>query len=480
MLRSDLDAPRKQRHTAKRVFDRMVDEHQMTDVSYSIVGDYIKRRRPEIRVEEGRGPPEAFVPQSHRPGADAEVDFGEVQVNIQGVPTKCHLFVFRMSYSGKAVHRLSTTCGMEAFLEGHMHAFNVLGGVPAGKVRYDNLRSAVSQVLGLRDRREATRWIAFRSWAGLDAFYCLPGIDGAHEKGGVEGEVGRFRRNHLVPVPETRSLAELNALIDQWDRDEDARRVGSRVRTVGEYFAVEQPLLRPLPVEVFETGRMFTPRVDRQSRITVRMNQYSVPAHLIGRQVRALLHASDLVVFDGRREVARHERIPGRGESRLELDHYLEILMRKPGALPGSTALEQARQAGKFTPVHDAWWAEARRRHGDAAGTRLLIEVLLLHRSIAHEYVVAGIAAAHQAQALTADAVAVEARKAAQEGSLPDEDLAPPAALPPVASLTQRRLADLPADGRPLPSVTAYDALLRRNRPADPSDRPARTQGDQL
>src|SRR5690606_34989230 len=127
--------------------------------------------------------------------------------------------------------------------------------------------------------------------------------------------------------------------------------------------------------------------------------------------VRVLLHANHLVVFDGRSEVARHERLPAKAGTRLDLDHYLEGLMHKPGALPGATALEQARLAGKFTPVHESWWAAARRAHGERDGTRALIEVLLLHRHLPHEQVVAGLAAALRAGALTADAVALEARK---------------------------------------------------------------------
>jgi hypothetical protein len=199
----------------------------------------------------------------------------------------------------------------------------------------------------------------------------------------------------------------------------------------------------------------------------VRTNKYSVPARLIGRRVRVLLHASHLVIYDGRTEAARHERLPGKSGVRLDLDHYLEALVRKPGALPGSTALAQARAAGKFTPVHDAWWAAARKAHGDAAGTRALIEVLLLHRHMAHEHIVAGLAAALQAGALTVDAVALEARKAADTdesaGQAP-EPATPPR--PPVASLTARRLTQLPADTRPLPSVAVYDQLLRHPRRA--------------
>lgn len=478
MLRADLDAPRKQRHTIKRIYDRLIAEHEMEGISYATVCDYVAWRRAEIRVEAGREPPRVFIRQSHRPGEEAEVDFGDVWIKLAGRQTNCYLFTLRMSYSGKAVHRVFASCGQEAFFEGHLHAFRVLGGMPTGKVRYDNLRSAVNRVCYGRTRKEADRWVAFRSHLGLDVFYCQPGLEGAHEKGGVEGEVGRFRRNHLVPVPEVDSLAELNARIDQWDIEDDARRIGSRPRTVGEYFATEQPLLKPLSAEPFETARVFTPRVDRFGQISVRMNHYSVPVRLIGRRVRVLLHASELVVYDGHAEVARHERLATRGSCRLELDHYLEALVRKPGALPGATALDQARAAGRFTPVHDAWWAAVRKAHGDAEGTRALIKVLLLHRTMPHEHVVTGIATALQAGALTADAVAVEARKAAQEddSSRPPTDPAPPGPLtgPQVTSLTQHRLAALPADTRPLPSVAAYDQLLRRppSRPASERELP--------
>jgi hypothetical protein len=329
---------------------------------------------------------------------------------------------------------------------------------------------------------ETDRWTAFRSHFGLEAFYCQPGIEGAHEKGGVEGQIGWFRRNHLVPVPHVDSLAELNVMVEGWDAADDARRIGTRPHTVGEHFAIEAPLLKPLPAEPFETGRWFTPRVDRYSQITIRTNRYSVPVRLIGRQVRVLLHASELVVYDGRTEVARHERLLAKAATRLDLDHYLEALVGKPGALPGATALEQARAAGRFTGVHDAWWAAACKAHGDAAGTRALIEVLLLHRHMRHQHVVAGLATALGVGALTADAVALEARKAADADDVsaadPPHEFAPadvPAGQAParVTSLTARRLAHLPLDTRPLPSVAVYDQLLRRRRTADEGTLPS-------
>ncbi|MDQ0994766.1 hypothetical protein QFZ74_006083 [Streptomyces sp. V3I7] len=128
------------------------------------------------------------------------------------------------------------------------------------------------------------------------------------------------------------------------------------------------------------------------------------------------------------------------------------------------------RLAGRFTPVHDAWWAAAVKAHGERDGTRALIEVLLLGRHLPHEHLVTGLAAALKTGALTADAVALEARKAAEEDSQTQEESARPSAGPSnVTSLASRRLAHLPPDKRPLPSVAHYDQLLRLSRPDRPT-----------
>ena len=201
MLREDLNAPRKQQHTARRVLARLVDEHGLDDLTYSAVRDYVAVRRAEIAAEDGRLVDLAYVPQTHQLGGEGEVDFGDLWIDLDGVRTKVALFTLRLSRSGKAVHRAYTTQGQEAFLEGHLAAWDVLGGTPTDKVRYDNLKCAVSRVLFGRNRVESERWVLFKSHYGFDTFYCQPGVEGAHEKGGVEGEGGRFRRTHLVPVP---------------------------------------------------------------------------------------------------------------------------------------------------------------------------------------------------------------------------------------------------------------------------------------
>lgn len=209
--------------------------------------------------------------------------------------------------------------------------------------------------------------------------------------------------------------------------------------------------------------------------VTVRMVKYSVPARLIGRKVRVSLRASEVVVFDGHALVARHQRIVAKCGQSVQLDHYLEVLKTKPGALPGSTALARARESGAFTSAHEAFWAASRRVNGDADGTRELIDVLLLHRSMDAGDIQAGITAALEVGAVTADVVAVEARRqttlSSQAGAGSDRH---PGAqdelkVQRVVSLTQRRLMDpaaviagLPADTRPVPSVSAYDELLAK------------------
>ena len=175
------------------------------------------------------------------------MDFGEFHAVIAGVLVKLWMFVMRLSCSGRAFHVAFATQAQEAFLEGHVLAFEYFGAVP-GRVRYDNLKPAVVRVLRGRDRTESERFIALRSHYGFDSFFCIPGKDGAHEKGGVEGEIGRFRRRHLVPVPAVASLAALNQLIAAADLVDDGRVITGRPVTIAAAFAAEQPAMGPLPL----------------------------------------------------------------------------------------------------------------------------------------------------------------------------------------------------------------------------------------
>ena len=247
-LEDDKSAPRKQRHTARRVWERLVSEHAAV-LSETTVSRYVSCRRVEL----GLVHVEVSVPQTHLPGAEAEVDFGEFWATIAGVSVKLWMFVMRLSHSGRAFHIAFATQAQEAFLEGHVMAFRHFGGVP-GRIRYDNLKPAVVRVCKGRDRDESERFIALRSHYGFDSFFCIPGIKGAHEKGGVEGEIGRFRRNHLVPVPKVTSVAALNQVIRAGDLADDKRVITGHRATVTAEFAAELPTLRALPAETVRPG----------------------------------------------------------------------------------------------------------------------------------------------------------------------------------------------------------------------------------
>jgi transposase len=277
MLREDLTAPRKQKHTTIRIYQRLVSEHGFTAAGRTVVYNYVARRRPEIIAEakQGMAHLEGMVPQQHLPGQEAEVDFADVWVRVAGETIKCHLFTLRLSYSGKAIHRVFKSQAQEAFMEGHVEAFRALGGVPTRHIRYDNLKPAVQRVCFGRTRVESEKWVTFRSHYQFEAFYCIPGQEGAHEKGGVEQEGGRFRRAHLVPVQDVASLTELNERLAEIDLAEEDRVLHGRRVSVGFCFREEADLLDPLPVDEFDCGLTLTPKVGRDSRVTVRQVLYS-------------------------------------------------------------------------------------------------------------------------------------------------------------------------------------------------------------
>jgi transposase len=446
-LVADLQVPRKQRHTARRVWQRLVEEHGAV-VAESSVRNLVAR----LRVEIGADRREVMVPQTHPPGAEAEVDFGEFAAVIGGEQMRLFLFCLRLSHSGRAVHVAYANQAQESFLDGHVRAFEVLGGVPTGMIRYDNLKPAVIRVALGRERFEHPRFVGLRSHYGFASFFCRPGPEGAHEKGGVEGEIGRFRRRHLTPIPHVGSLAALQQALAAADARDDARRIGARAETVGAAAAREAPLLRPLPGQPFDVSAALSCRVDAKARICVRQSYYSVPARFAGRRVEVRLGATTVRVLDAAgRVVAEHPRSLHKGSEDLALDHYLEVLTRKPGALAGSTALASARAGGAFTGTHQRFWDAARAQLGDAAGTRALIEVLLLHRTLPAEAVGAGMHAALTAGSLHADLVAVHARSAAARAGDPP----PPVAVPATAAAGA-------AAHRPAPSLAGYDQLLTR------------------
>ena len=224
-LLEDVTAPKKQRHTGRRVWQRLAEE-EGAQVGESTLRNLVAR----LRIEIGAGRCQVMVPQTHPPAAEAEVDFGEFAASIAGQVIKLYMFCLRLSRSGKAFHFGYASQTQESFLDGHVRAFEAFGGVP-GMIRYDNLKPAVIRIALGRERFEHPRFVAMRSHYGYDSFFCVPGVEGAHERGGVEGEIGRFRRRHLTPIPHVGSLEALNAALAA-ARD-DARRIAGGPKPSG-------------------------------------------------------------------------------------------------------------------------------------------------------------------------------------------------------------------------------------------------------
>jgi transposase len=440
-LEGDRQAPRKQRHTARRIWRRLVDEHG-AEVAERTVREYVAARRRELGE-----PGQVFVPQIHQAGMEAEVDWGEAQVLLAGRPTTVHLFYLRACFSGAAFCMAFRRCTQQAFLEGHVEALEWFGGTFA-VIRYDNLKSAVKLVLRGRRREETDRFIALRSLYLFASAFTLAGLGGAHEKGGVEGEVGRFRRNHLVPVPQVADMAELNALIHAGCGADLARTIIGRTETVGAALARERPLLRPLPAEPFDTAEPSQVRVDTKALVTVRQNRYSVPVALAGRRVLARVGAREIVIVADGREVARHERLAERFAVSARLDHYLELLQRKPGALAGSLALHQERERGAWPDCFDELWQAIAAKIGASEAARQMVDVLMLVRRHGPDHVELAVRGALAAGAHDGRAVAVLASRADHRQPVPRLDV-------------DARLA---GHDRPTPDLTDYDQLLGGTR----------------
>ena len=436
-LDADRDAPRKQRHTARRIWERLRDEHA-ADVAERTVREYVHRRRRE----RGEGV-EAFVPQAHRAGVEGEVDWGEAQVAMAGAAVKVFLFHMRACHSGAAFAMAFPHCSQQAFLEAHVQAFDWFGGV-FGLVRYDNLTSAVKQVLRGRQRVQTDRFIALRSHYLYESQFTTPGIEGAHEKGGVEGEVGRFRRRHLVPVPEVATLGELNARLLAGCEADLTRRITGRAESVGESFSRERPLLRGLPVERASTAEEATPRVNAKALVTIKQNHYSVPVRLAGLRVHSRVGACEIELHHAGELIARHERLQGRYGVSASLDHYLELLARKPGAFAGSLALSQERERGAWPACFDEMWSKITERYGPSEAARQMVDVLMLAREHSAREVELAVRGALTAGAHDGRAVAVLASRGAR-------------VTPPALDDLPSRLVGL---GTPPPTLGHYDQLL--------------------
>jgi len=369
ILEEDRHAPRKQKHTAHRIFTRLRKEHPEHRVSEPTVRRYVATRKRELGLV-GR---EVFVPQSYKLGQEAQVDWFEATAKLSGENCVLQFFAMRSMASGDAFHRVYTNATQQAFLEGHELAFAYFGGV-FRILRYDNLTIAVKKILRGYRREETSRVIAFRSHWGFSSEYCNRAS--GNEKGGIENEVGRYRRNCLVPVPEANDLATLNEQLLAACIEGRDRTISGRKMTVGEAGQIERSHLLPLAEERFPVDEILFPLVvDGHGRVKVKANWYSTPLWA-GLRVSARVWPSHIDIEHDGECVARHQRCYGRGHQILNLEHYLDVLEKKPGAMAGSTPLEQWRQAGRWPECLDRIWKKLEQRHGRSGGTREMISLV--------------------------------------------------------------------------------------------------------
>jgi transposase len=326
ILDDDKQRPVKQRHTAKRIFERLKEEHGFTG-GYTIVKDYV--RAATLRGQE------VFVPLVH-PAGEAQVDFGEALVVIAGVERKAHYLAMDLPHSDDCFVVAFPAETTEAFLEGHVRAFAYFGGVPT-RILYDNTKIAVAKILGGEQRQRT------RSFSELQSYYLFADKFGrparGNDKGKVEGLVGYARRNFMVPIPRASSWEELNLHLEAGCRKRRERLLRGHTETIGERFERDRAALLPLPAAPYEACEKISARVSSLSLVRYRSNDYSVPTEYGHRQVWVKGYVHEVVIACGSEVIARHQRSYERETVVFDPLHYLALLEQKTRALDQAAPL---------------------------------------------------------------------------------------------------------------------------------------------
>jgi transposase len=367
ILEADQRAPKKQRHTAQRIFDRLVEE-QAFDGCYSSVKEAVRAWR--------QGSQEVFLPLSHPPG-EAQVDFGYADVDLAGERTQVALFVMTLPFSDAVFMQAFPRECTEAFQEGHRRAFEFFGAV-ATRISYDNSRVAITKITGSRERQLTSEFLRLESHYLFQAHFCL--VRRANEKGKVEGLVGFTRRNFLVPVPRVESLQELNEeLAKRCDRDLD-RTLRGKTGSKRDLLAQDRERMLDLPRQAFDARRITQASANSLSLVKFDTNRYSVPVKHAHRPITIVATVDEVRLLDGDRLVARHERSWKREQDLFDPIHYLALLERKPGGFDHAKPLEEWHLPECFQTLR-----RLLETGPSGLGTREFIRVLLLLESCSLE-----------------------------------------------------------------------------------------------
>ena len=361
ILKSDRQVHRKQHHTARRIFERLRDEHGYVG-GETIVKDAVRVWKQHHR--------EVFLPLSHPPG-EAQVDFGFADVWLEGELTKVALFVMTLPYSDAIfVQAFPREC-TEVFLEGHRRAFEFFGGVPT-RISYDNSKIAVAAFTGSRDRKVTKEFQRLKSHYLFVDHFCL--VRRPNEKGHVERLVDFSRSNFLVPVPRVDSLEVLNVrLADDCQKDLQ-RQLRGKAAPKSELLDEErQQFFRPIPVQTFESHRIVLTDANSLSLVRFDRNDYSVPTKYAHRPLTVVATVDEVRIVFENRLVARHQRSWKKQQSLFNPVHYLALLERKPGGFDHARPLEDWELPVCFGILRRRLEAEL-----DGLGTREFIKVLRL------------------------------------------------------------------------------------------------------
>jgi transposase len=387
ILEDDRQQPRKQRHTAKRIFDRLKDEHGFAG-GYTIVKDYVRLKRLRQR--------EMFVPLDHPAGA-AQADFGEAKVIIAGVECTAHYFVMDLPQSDDSFVMAFPAETTEAFLEGHNHAFRYFGGVPR-TILYDNTKLAVARILGDGTRRKTQAFSELQSHYLFEDKFGRPAK--GNDKGKLEGLVGYARRNFLVPAPRMASWAELNRhLLEQCGKRRQ-RKLRGHQKTIAERFEMDREKLLPLPATPYEACDKRLTRVTSLSLVRYRTNDYSVPTEWGHREVLVKGFVEEVVIIAGSEVIARHARSDEREDLIFDPLHYLALLEQKPNALDQAKPL-----VGWELPEGFAELRRLMEGRLSKKGKREFVQVLRLLETFARSDVAAAIDDALRLGTISFDAV---------------------------------------------------------------------------
>jgi transposase len=359
ILADDKVAPPKQRHTARRIFERLRDEHGYTGC-YSQVQMAVKRAKAHSQ--------EAFVPLSHPPG-HAQFDFGEATVVVAGERCKAALGVITLPYSDTYFLSAYPRECTETFQAAHVAGFEFFGAVPL-RISYDNTTIAVSKVMG-KERTLTRGFLTLESHHLFEHHFCRVGR--GNEKGHVENHVGYSRRNLLVPVPSFASWAALNEYLAAACYADLFRRVRGKVGTKAERLVDDRAAMLALPPETFEPRRVAQAHANSLSLVRFDRNDYSVPSAYAHHEVTVLGGIEELSITSGIDTIARHPRHWGKEHTTFDPLHYLALLERKPGAIDFARPLEHWELPECFATLRRRLEADL----GDK-GTREFIKVLRL------------------------------------------------------------------------------------------------------